>query len=336
MMPAHSPKVSVIIPLYNAAPYIAACLDSVLAQTFDDFEIIVADDGSTDGSVEIVAQYRQRYPQKIFVVTHPDRANRGITASRNLTIRQARGEYLAFLDNDDLWLPEKLASQVKVLETHPQVALVYAKMGFIDAKGQAIAVNGLRTFGDGAPNQPAQIFSRLLRKNPIPSLTVLTRKNCLEEAGAFDETMQYNEDRFVWSKMLYNRPAYFIPETMTLYRVHPANFSRQLAKARAHAEAEFQYFFKLIDFLQHRKIKPWPRSAFSVALCLFFIRLWLWGTPRPQLLSYARELFKQSPFLKYRLPVFGLLVGLLGGPRLGAALKRLYGINWAEHAAPTA
>ncbi len=335
-MPAHSPKVSVIIPLFNAAPYIAACLDSVLAQTFDDFEIIVADDGSTDGSADIVAPYRQRYPGKIFIVTHPARANRGITASRNLAIRHARGEYLAFLDNDDLWLPEKLARQVKVLETYQQVALVYAKMEFINAEGQAMAVNGLRAFGDGAPNQPSQIFSRLLRKNPIPSLTVLARKHFIEEAGAFDETMQYNEDRFVWSKMLYNRPAYFIPETMALYRVHPTNFSRELAKAKAHAEAEFQYFFKLIDFLQHQKIKSWPRSAFAVALCLFFIRLWLWGTPRHQLLRYARELFKQSPFLKYRWPLFGLLVGLLGGPRLGAALKRLYGTNWAEHAAPTA
>lgn len=335
-MPALPPKVSVIIPLYNAEPYIAACLESVIAQTHNDFEIILTDDGGTDASVTIVAEYQKLYPEKIFVYAHTHHANRGITASRNLAIRHARGEYLAFLDNDDLWLPEKLAKQVQIMDHHPDVALVYAKAGFIDEQNRPISLGGANTFGDGQPGQPALIFARLLLKNPIPALTVLARRHTLEKAGAFDETMLYNEDRLVWSKMLYEHAAYFIPEVLALYRVHETNFSRALAKQKAHAEAEFQYFHRLIDFLHQHNHTPLPHSAFALALFRFFLRLWLWGTPRRQLLEYSRILFKQSPFLKYRLPLLGLLMGMLMGPRLGITMKRLYQVNWAEYGAPTA
>ncbi|MDZ7288509.1 MAG: glycosyltransferase [candidate division KSB1 bacterium] len=332
-MSQRQPKVSVIIPLYNAAPYIAACLESILAQTFKDFEIVVADDGSTDASIDIVKKYQQLHSDKIVVCAHPDHANRGITATRNLAIRHARGEYLAFIDNDDLWLPEKLTRQVEILDHFPEIVLVYAKIGFIDARNNSITVDGNQEFGSGTPHRPASIFRRLLLKNPIPSVTVLARKSSVENVGAFDETMRYNEDRLVWSKMAVDHPVFFIPEKLALYRVHETNFSRKLAQWHAFTESEFQYLHKLIDFLAQQDVKLLPRSALSTALFTFFIRTWLWGAPRRLLVQYARAFFKQLPFLKYRLPFLGLLVGLLLGPRLGIGLKRLHRTKWAENGA---
>src|SRR6266487_5498276 len=119
------PRVSAIIIFLNAERYIDEAIESVFAQAYDSWELLLADDGSTDGSTAIVLQYAERYPDKVRYLEHPGHQNRGMSATRNLGIRNARGEYIAFLDADDVWLPQKLEQQVAILEQQPEAAMVY-------------------------------------------------------------------------------------------------------------------------------------------------------------------------------------------------------------------
>lgn len=117
------PKFSVIIAFYNTEDYLEEAIEGVIGQSCPDWELLLIDDGSADKSLEIARKYAQKFPEKIFCYQHPDQGNHGVAASRNLGIEKAVGEYLAILDSDDVWLPEKLASQLQDLEQHPEVGL---------------------------------------------------------------------------------------------------------------------------------------------------------------------------------------------------------------------
>ncbi len=119
-----APKVSVIVPLYNGVEFLDETLESVLAQTFRDFEIVIVDDKSNDGAFELAKQWAARYSDRIRVLTHPDHANRGASASRNLAMIEARADLFAFLDSDDTWPADKLAEQVDLFARHDELDLV--------------------------------------------------------------------------------------------------------------------------------------------------------------------------------------------------------------------
>src|SRR5215467_13265615 len=119
------PMVSAIIIFLNAEKFLSEAIDSVLGQTFHDWELLLVDDGSTDGGSAIARRYSQKYPVRVQYLEHPSHTNRGMSASRNLGIKHARGEYIAFLDADDVWLPHKLSEQVALLEAHPDVGMTY-------------------------------------------------------------------------------------------------------------------------------------------------------------------------------------------------------------------
>jgi glycosyltransferase involved in cell wall biosynthesis len=124
MTTQNSPFVSVIIPFFNVAPYLEEAIESVLCQDYSDWELILADDGSTDGSSAIADRYREAHPGKITLVSHPGGANKGAAATRNLGVRHAKGVYVALLDSDDKWMKDKLAYQVAIARRYPDVALV--------------------------------------------------------------------------------------------------------------------------------------------------------------------------------------------------------------------
>ena len=123
--PAAAPEVSVIVIFLNERRFLQDAIDSVFAQTFRDWELLLVDDGSTDGSQEIARRTVEQYPGRVRCLEHPDRANRGRSAARNLGIRNARGEYLALLDGDDVWLPRKLERQLVLMRSQPHVGMVY-------------------------------------------------------------------------------------------------------------------------------------------------------------------------------------------------------------------
>lgn len=174
----NTPAVSIVIAAYNAERWIEETLERVLAQTYQDFEIVVADDDSTDRTADIVEQYSS----PVRLVRREE--NGGSAAARNTGIRAARGRYVAFLDADDLWLPEKLQRQMQILEAHPEVDWCYTDALIIDAE------SGEARFRAGRANvlREGNVLRPLLMANFIPFSSILARTEALEAIGGFNES----------------------------------------------------------------------------------------------------------------------------------------------------
>jgi hypothetical protein len=189
-VPDQAPSVSVIVPAYNTADFIAECLDSVFAQTFFDFEIIVVNDGSPDTAEleRVLAPYRER----IVYVRHE---NRGLSGARNSGIRPARAEYLAFLDSDDCWPREYLSTQMRLFQENPSLDLVYAD-AILFGSGPIPRKTFMQT------SAPPTTLDDLLSEGGqiLPSGTVV-KKGAIVKAGFFDETLKRCEDLDMWLRL---------------------------------------------------------------------------------------------------------------------------------------
>lgn len=180
--------VSIILPTYNRAYCIRRAVDSVLCQTWSKWELIVVDDGSSDGTEEIIAAYaaadsRIRY--------HRQPNNRGVSAARNEGIRLARHEYIAFQDSDDVWHADKLEKQMQVFDGRPEIGLVYSAMQGTRQDGSAVRIPDIsidRKFLRG------NLYGLLLQGNVIDAPTAVMRKSCVEKCGGFDESLSCLED----------------------------------------------------------------------------------------------------------------------------------------------
>jgi glycosyltransferase involved in cell wall biosynthesis len=199
--------VSVVIPVYNARDVIRETLESLFAQTYPHFDVIVVDDGSTDGSGEVVQGYGDR-------VRYMVQRNAGVACARNRGIAAPRGKYIALLDHDDLWGREKLAKQVSVLDSQPSVGMVVTDVAHIDRAGRPMNQAGLAY-------QPQHEFARLFVQGfvPTPSATLI-RKDLLEAVGGFDE--QFNsagmDDHELWTRIAAATVIAGIAEPLTLHR----------------------------------------------------------------------------------------------------------------------
>lgn len=188
-----APKVSVIIPSYNTAGLIAACLDSVFAQTYQDFEAIVVNDGSPDTPQleKVLAPYLSR-------IVYIKQENKRAAGARNNAIRQARGEYVAFLDSDDLWLPNHLALQMKLFADDPSLDLVYSNSLLVGPGYE-------REFMEQCPSAGTATFAALITERCQVSVsTVVARKLKLIEAGLFDETLPRCDDYDMWVRAAFH------------------------------------------------------------------------------------------------------------------------------------
>ena len=171
-MTLHPPRVSVIIPTHNRRDLLRAAIDSVLVQTYPDVEIIVVDDGSTDDTTEAMAQYIGR-------IVYLRQTNQDVAATRNTGIRAATGEYLTFLDDDDLMLPTKIERQVQLLAAHPDAGLVHCRFYHVDRDGNVLDKIGVLPEG--------QVLKPLLCRNFIWMGAPMVRRQCIEQVGMFDE-----------------------------------------------------------------------------------------------------------------------------------------------------
>jgi glycosyltransferase involved in cell wall biosynthesis len=189
--PNQKPCVSVIIPAYNTAGLIALCLDSVFSQTYQDFEVIVVNDGSPD-TVEL-ERVLQPYKEKIVYILQ---ANKRAAGARNTAIGQARGEFLAFLDSDDRWLPDHLASQMKLLAEDPALDMVYCN---------GLRIGDQRNFMDACPSRGSATFAALIVEQcQICVSTVVVRKSAIVKAGLFDETLLRCDDYEMWVRAAFH------------------------------------------------------------------------------------------------------------------------------------
>ena len=221
------PLVSVIIPTYNRAAYIAEAISSVQAQTYPHVEIIVGDDGSTDNTAEIIAQFGH-------AVTYLQLTHRGQpAATRNAALLAAKGEYVAFLDSDDLFVPGRLARQVSALAEHPDAALVYSNGYFFRDDPEAPTGHVL----DGLPTPSGDALADLLRGNFLSSPVVLIRRRCLDAVGMFDERPDFFavEDYDLWLRIAARFPVVYVPGDVAAIRRHTKSISRDVASLRAGA-----------------------------------------------------------------------------------------------------
>lgn len=186
------PRISVIMPAYNVAPYIGAAVSSVLAQTYTDFELIVVNDGSPDTPAleEVLSPYFDR-------IIYLKQENRGLSGARNTGLRSARGEFVALLDSDDVWETDYLAVQLAALESDPTLDAVYPNAIFF---GDTVLAG--RRYMDEHPSRGPVTFASLCRADCTVMVSVMARREIIFRAGLFDESLPINEDFDMWLRVL--------------------------------------------------------------------------------------------------------------------------------------
>jgi glycosyltransferase involved in cell wall biosynthesis len=212
------PKVSVIVPTYNRSHFVCDAIDSILNQTFKDFEVITVDDGSTDNTQGVL----QKYGSRLYYIYQQ---NHGLPAARNTGIEAAKGEYIAFLDDDDLWFPEKLEKQVKFLDANPDIGLVHAFTEVVDERGLLLAEetkNRLKQYKKSM--QLGYTYGGISRMGIMFMSSVMVRKSCLELVGYFDSTLDCGRED--WDFALRFALKYRIAtllEPLVKYRLHQSS-----------------------------------------------------------------------------------------------------------------
>lgn len=286
--------VSVITPVYQVEKYIAATVQSVLDQTYPNLELILVDDGSPDRSIEICQQFQD---PRIRIVRQE---NRGACAARNHGIRVAKGDYLAFLDGDDLWLPQKLEKHVEHLENNPKVGLSYSCSAFIDEDGNP---NGLYQI----PRLTGITKAHLLCRNPIGNGSAPVARRETFEAIQFQANLYGETENFYWDERLKGAQDVDcwlriglttdwqmegIPDVLTLYRVNSGGISANLTN---HAESWFQVMEKARDY-DPDLIDRWGNTAKA-----YYLRYLSRRAVTLQTGSTAVEMFHRALALDWRI-----------------------------------
>lgn len=242
--------ISVVIPTYNRAKFVKEAVESVLAQTYADFELIVVDDGSTDETQKVLAGYGD----KIKVL---QQANKGVSAARNVGIAQAKGEWIAFLDSDDLWKRNKLEKQMKWLASHRQVQICHTDEIWI-RKG--VRVNPMKKHA----KPHGWIFEQCLPFCVVSPSSILIHQSLFEKHGNFDEELPACEDYDLWLRFAAKVPFGFVPEKL-------------LTKRGGHE-----------DQLSH---KHWGLDRFRVQSLIKLVQS---GTLKPEKLELAKKMLREK------------------------------------------
>jgi glycosyltransferase involved in cell wall biosynthesis len=228
-MMSNKPLISVVIIFLNAEEFIQEAIESVFAQTYDNWELLLVDDGSTDGSTNIAWQCAEQYSGKVRYLEHDGHQNRGMSASRNLGIREATGEYMAFLDADDIYLPQKLERQVVILDSYPTAAMVYGATQHWHSwtgKSEDLHRDHRRKLGvppDTLVQPPTLPILFLQDKAQTPGTCgVLVRREAIERVGGFEENFRgMFEDQVFFYKLCLSAPVFVESGSWDRYRQHP-------------------------------------------------------------------------------------------------------------------
>jgi glycosyltransferase involved in cell wall biosynthesis len=231
------PRVSVVVPAFNQSGFLRLALQSALAQTFDDLEVVVVDDGSTDDTARICASFDD--PRLVYRWQAND-GTKGIGA-RNQAMLSARGEWIALLDQDDLWAPTKLQRQLQALQADPQAGLCFCRVRFIDAQG--------RPCGDAPVSLPSgEVFHDLLAGNRYHASSGVFRRSLLARAGLPHESVGL-ADWVLWASLARHTRVVVVDEALADYRVHAAGYQEAL-------KADNRYRFWLDQWQAVRALAP--------------------------------------------------------------------------------
>ena len=232
------PRVSVIIPTYNCARYLGRAIDSVCAQTYTDYEILVVDDGSTDDTKDVALPYSQR-------VTYLCQQNQGVSAARNHAVSKASGELLAYLDADDMWYPEKLEKQVAFLDAHRECGMVHSEMSVINEQDEILHVRFYEETKRSVPQ--GYCMQQLLMRCHIQPLTVVERRSSFDRVGGFDERLLAAEDYLHWIMLAAEGQALgYLAEPLGKYRWRTGSLM-------GNSYGLLEGYVRLFDILLHEK-----------------------------------------------------------------------------------
>ena len=273
------PIVSVIIPTYQHAHFVGQAIESVLAQTYEDYEIIVVDDGSTDNTSEVLAEFGNQ----IKAIHHQE--NRGLSAARNTGIMASHGSLVAFLDADDVWMPDKLEKQVPLFERNESVGLVYSDLSYFDKNG---ILPG--TAFEGASPQSGMVHSAIFVRDFIPMPTVVVRRSCFDVVGLFDETLMACEDHDMWLRISETWAVDFVNEPLARYRFAPTQMHKDRERMLVNRLRVQEKAFTTSPALRELDISTLDRCFYDLYLELarFYINHHQGAKARPLLRRYMQ------------------------------------------------
>jgi glycosyltransferase involved in cell wall biosynthesis len=267
--------VSSVMPFLNAEKFIEEAIESVFAQTYENWELLLVDDGSTDDSIQIALRSAERYAEKVRYLEHPGHRNRGLSASRNLGISQAKGEYISFLDADDVWFPHTLEQQLAILSSHPEAGMIYgSSLYWYGWTGNP--EDSQRDFRDFVeecgvrPNtliEPPELLRAFLRRDkgpcvfgsiPAPS-TVMVRNEVARCVGGFvEESHQHRgqyDDQFFYVKVGLEVPVLAADRLWCKYRRHPETITYVEHEANRQLPARLHWLNWISEYLFQQEIE---------------------------------------------------------------------------------
>jgi len=302
-----APLTSVIIIFLDAEKFIEEAIESVLSQSATDWELVLVDDGSADSSSDIARGYAQRHPGRIRYLEHAGHQNRGMSASRNLGIENARGDFVAFLDADDVWMPERLERHLRVMREHQDVGMVYGPTlywySWSDQPGLPDAPPdhaGNLSVAPGQPLPPPAALLSFLESGggSLPGIcSVLARREAVQRVGGFEETFRgLYEDQVFLSKMCFHTTVYVVDEVLDKYRQHSDSHCFQaILKGDYHPikpnPARERFLHWLESYLQENDAED--------GRLLAALRRELWPYRHSGILTLGGHVLRYLPFLQY-------------------------------------
>lgn len=282
------PIVSVAIPAYNHARYIAACLQSVVSQTYPNLELVIIDDGSSDGTVAVITDFLNQHANRFKRVIFETQNNQGVSTTSNKAIALCTGEWVHLLGSDDVLYPNKIMRQFQAIQAwdEPSLALVYTDADYIDENNIALAKI--------QKNRPQaglsySAYRQLFLQNPITNPTIALKRSAFLAIGGFDSSLKL-EDWDCWLRLSINHSIARVPEVLASYRYHPHNTSRN---QHLMLEAMLQTFAKFLD--AHHDLIPTKIKKQSFRDNLH--RLYRWSRKnQPKLLLPILKDVLASPF----------------------------------------
>lgn len=319
---SYNPLVSVIVPFLNTHNFIQESIESVLAQTYNNWELLLVDDGSSDGSTEIAQQYAKQYPDKVRYLEHEGHQNRGASASRNLGLRNANGKYIAFLDADDIWLPSNLEHFVTSLEIHPEADMVYGPTQWWyswtgnseDIERDLIWPLGIQ------PNtlvKPPELIVPLFFSQTVAvpcTCSLLIRRDKLETIGVFEEDFRYiYTDQVFYAKIFLKIPVFITGECGAKYRQHSDSSCAVVEKTGKAFAARSKFLHWLEKYLAEQKVED-PK---------------IWQALQQTLLPYAHPFrYRLLTYTQYRVSQIKKLVKSIARQILPVGIRHWLKAQW--------
>ena len=280
------PKVSMIIPAHNMACYTVETIESVLNQTFEDYETIVVDDGSTDNTKELLRPYIKNR-QILYIY----KANGGAASARNAGFKISKGRYVAFLDCDDLWLPRKLETSVDFLDNHSETGFVYNRAMNIDKEGNNLQLSKGRCYS-------GMISEKLVLRNFIMNSSPVARRECFKKVGLFDEKLFYPADWDMWLRISECFPVEYIDVPLTKYRVGDLSyFEKNIEKAKSETFMVLEKAFQRRPELSRNIWSKVASDVYFTSAKAYAKRLELRKAKKEILISLKMSPYSYKPYL---------------------------------------